>query len=192
MYRAAFMLALFVLFLVGCGNSTESFQGQIDQVRANSFIIDCSNAVNKGEKGVINTMGYGCPVNYTNETVFRAENGASLNASDFSLGSTVKVILAKPINIRRNIEKDKPSALYAKEIVLLTREEVASIEVIIKALERQGLTVTKGEVNPSSKFQVEERGIEQQVFYTVNGEQLLIYHFYFYSNTEKTWIRKRP
>lgn len=163
MNRAAMILIFLGIILVGCGRSTESFQGQIEDVKANSIVVNCSDEVNKGKKGAIDSIGYGCTVHYTDQTTFRDESGKSLTVNDFSSGLTVKVILMKPVNISRgrgSFENEKPSILTAKEIVLLTREVVSSEEEIINALEKQGLTITKGVRNPISVMQMTLRGIE--------------------------------
>jgi|GEM_PF-1677313 len=173
------VIATFVVIaalLAGCIESTSSFQGQIQDIREDRFIVDCSDEVNRGKKGVVNTIGYGCSVEFTNETTFRDADGKPLTFNEFNLGSTVRVILSKPVNIRRNIESDKPSVLIAKEVILLTREEVSSKEDIIKELEKQGLNVTDGVKDPQSTFQIRLRGIEPYV-YSVNGEELILYHF---------------
>ncbi|WP_424769318.1 hypothetical protein [Paenibacillus sp. sgz302251] len=174
--RAALILIFLSIILVGCVRSTESFQGQIEDVKADSFVVNCSEGVNKGKKGAINDIGYGCPVQFTDQTTFRDESGKSLTMNDFSSGLTVKVVLTKPVNIRGSIEKEKSVVLTAKEMVLLTREVVTSKEDIIHALVKQGLTVTNGERNLKSDLQVTLRGIEPQV-YIVNGEELILYHF---------------
>ena len=176
MNRTAMILIFLGIILVGCGRSTESFQGQIEDVKVNSFVVNCSEEVNKGKKGAINDIGYGCSVQFTDQTTFRDESGKSLTMNEFSSGLTVKVVLTKPVNIRGSFEKEKPIVLTAKEMVLLTREVVTSKEDIIHALEKQGLTVTNGERNLKSDLQVIVRGIEPQV-YIVNDEELILYHF---------------
>lgn len=95
----------------------------------------------------------------------------------------------KPVNISRgrgSFENEKPSILTAKEIVLLTREVVSSEEEIINALEKQGLTITKGVRNPISVMQMTLRGIEPYV-YTVNGEELILYHFPSEQEQQEGW-----
>lgn len=156
MNRTAMILIFLGIILVGCGRYTESFQGQIEDVKVNSFVVNCSEEVNKGKKGAINDIGYGCPVQFTDQTTFRDESGKSLTVNDFSSGLTVKVVLTKPVNIRGSFEKEKPIVLTAKEMVLLTREVVTSKEDIIHALEKQGLTVTKGERNLKSNLNIEK------------------------------------
>lgn len=59
MNRAAMILIFLGIILVGCGRSTESFQGQIEDVKANSIVVNCSDEVNKGKKGAIDSIGYG-------------------------------------------------------------------------------------------------------------------------------------
>jgi hypothetical protein len=142
--------------------------------------------VNKGKNGAISDIGYGCPVEYTDQTIFRDESGKSLTVNDYSSGLIIKVILVKPMNIRGSVKKEKSFVLTAKEIVLLTREVVYSREDIIDALEKQGLTVTKGEKNPKSKLQMTLRGIEPQV-YTVNSEELILYHFPSQHEQQEGW-----
>jgi hypothetical protein len=123
MLRLVIIIVFLGSFLVGCGSSIESFEGQIEKVETKRFIVDCSDEASKGKRGAIDAIGYGCNVEYTNQTTFRNESGNSLKVSDFSPGSIVNVILVKPVNIRKSIEKEKPFVLTAKEIVLLTRAE---------------------------------------------------------------------
>lgn len=115
------LLVITVLFLAGCTASTESFQGQIENISESSFIINCTDEVNKGKKGGINDIAYGCMVDYTSATAFQDANGQILTVDDFLPGSEVEVILAKPVNIRKNFESDKRTTLTAKEIILVKR-----------------------------------------------------------------------
>ncbi|MCQ6559952.1 hypothetical protein [Paenibacillus mendelii] len=123
MVRVVAVLLFLSVFLVGCGNPVSSFEGEIDKIQDNEFRISCSDAANKGKKGDIIDIGYLCNVQYTNQTLFRDIKGESIKAADISLGSTVNVILEKPVDIRKNFRKNKPFVLTAKEIVLLTKGE---------------------------------------------------------------------
>jgi len=58
MNRAVATLMIIVVLITGCMRFTESFQGQIQDVRESGLIIDCSDEVNRGKKGVINTIGW--------------------------------------------------------------------------------------------------------------------------------------
>ncbi|QNK57604.1 hypothetical protein [Paenibacillus sp. PAMC21692] len=80
--------------------------------------VGCSDEANKGKLGV-NDIGYLCSVTITDQTNFRDEEGNSLTESDLSIGSTVKIILTEPVNIRRSFEKEEPLNLAAKEIILI-------------------------------------------------------------------------
>lgn len=91
MNRFVIIVAFFVIILAGCSRSTESFQGQIEEVGDNRFVVNCSTEVNKGKKGGINAIGYGCPVDYTNQTSFRDENGNSLTAKEIILLGGVSI-----------------------------------------------------------------------------------------------------
>jgi len=126
MYRVIAALVISAIFLVGCAKSTESFQGEIWDFRTNSIVVRCSDEVNKGKKGPINSIGYGCSIEYTSNTTFKDVNGKPLTIHDFLPGSEVKVILAKPVNIRRNFEGNKSKPLIAKEIVLLKQVDMSS------------------------------------------------------------------
>lgn len=128
MHRVIAALVISAIFLAGCAKPTESFQGQIGDIGANSFIVDCSDEVNKWKKGPINSIGYQCSVEYTTDTAFTDVNGNILTIHDFLQGSEVKVILSKPINIRRNLESKNSKPLTAKEIVLLKQADMSSKE----------------------------------------------------------------
>ncbi len=123
MIRLMVLLLFLSVLLVGCGNPVSSFKGQVDKIQEKGFLISCSDAANKGKKGDIDAIGYGCNVQYTEKTIFRDMNSKSLRVDDISLSSTVNVILEKPVDIRKNFEKSKPFVVTAKEIVLLTRGE---------------------------------------------------------------------
>ena len=128
MYRVIAVLVIAAIFLMGCTKSTESFQGQIEDIRTSSFIVDCSDEVNKGKKGPINAIGYRCSVEYTSNTIFTDANGKLLTIHDLLPGSEVKVILSKPANIRRNFESKNSKPLIAKEIVLMKQADASSKE----------------------------------------------------------------
>ncbi|MFC6332548.1 hypothetical protein ACFP56_07910 [Paenibacillus septentrionalis] len=116
-----FLVLLAVLLIAGCGNSVNSFQGQIENIQENGFLIGCSEAANKGKKGGINDIGYMCNVQYNDETIFRDVDSNSLHVDDILTGSMANVILEKPVDIRKKIEKNDSFVLIAKEIVLLEK-----------------------------------------------------------------------
>lgn len=123
MVRLVIVLLFLGLVLSGCGNSVRSFEGSIDKIEANGFLVNCSNAANKGKTGAIDAIGYICNVQYNNQTIFRDKSGTTLNPNDFSPSSIVNITLEKPVDIRRGFEKKKPFVLNAKEIVLITKED---------------------------------------------------------------------
>jgi len=118
---SAVLIFLAVLLIAGCGNSVNSFEGQIEKIEDNGFLIGCSDAANKGKKGGINDIGYTCNVQYNEETIFRDVDGNLLNADDILTSSIVNVILKKPADIRKKFEKKTSLELTAKEIVLLEK-----------------------------------------------------------------------
>ncbi|MEF2246345.1 hypothetical protein [Paenibacillus sp. IITD108] len=126
MYRVIAALVISAIFLAGCAESTESFQGNTWEIGTSSVVVDCSDEVNKGKKGPINAIGYGCSVEYTSNTTFKDVNGKSITINDLIPGSEVKVVLSKSVNIRRNIESKNPKPLIAKEIVLLKQADMSS------------------------------------------------------------------
>ncbi|RAP76093.1 hypothetical protein [Paenibacillus montanisoli] len=124
MFRVVIVFICLGLLLVGCRSSDdEGLEGQIEKVETNHFVVDCSDEANKGKKGAIDAVGYGCNVEYTHQTIFRDESGKALKIDDFSSGSIVNVVFEKPVNIRESIAKKKPFVVTAKEIVLLTNED---------------------------------------------------------------------
>lgn len=121
---------------------------------------------------------YLCPVQITDETTFRSENGEDLTASDFSsvAESMVEVVLTKSVNFRKRSMSKEPSVLTAKEIILLSRELLTSEEQVIDALKKQGLRVKQGEKDPNSDTYPTLRGIEPNI-YRINDKEVLLYSF---------------
>lgn len=107
-------LLLLVLLLTGCANRTDSFQGIIESVEEGSFIVGCSDEINKGKKNV-NDIGYLCAVNYTDETKWLDPAGNELAMEDFIKGSEVKVILSKKVQFNQ----DYGELPAAKEMILI-------------------------------------------------------------------------
>lgn len=126
MYRFKAAMLIMLAFLIGCASNVEpfqgpidSFQGQIEEVGESSYIVDCSDEMNKGKGDNVNSIGYGCTVHYSDETAFYDTDGKSLSIDKFLPGSEVKVILTKPVDIRRNKESKQQKTLVSKEIVLI-------------------------------------------------------------------------
>jgi len=116
------LVFLALLLISGCGNSVDSFTGQVEKIEENAFLIDCSDAATKGIEGPVNAIGYICNVQYTEETIFRDVDGNSLHVDDILTGSMVNVILEEPTDIRKKIEKNVSFVLIAKEFVLISSE----------------------------------------------------------------------
>jgi hypothetical protein len=172
------VLFIISMFLVGCGSSSsDSFRGRIDHIQANEFVVNCTDAVKKGQRDS-DDMAHLCHVQITEETMFLSENGEALTASDFSAEAEtmVEVVLTKSVNFRkRSISKD-PSVLTAKEIILLSRERVTSEEQVVDALKKQGLRVQQGEKDPNSGAYPTLRGVEPSI-YRINDKEVLLYTF---------------
>ncbi|GLX66143.1 hypothetical protein [Paenibacillus glycanilyticus] len=178
MNRYALSIATLVvsLSLAGCSwQKTNSLEDTIDSIQNNEMTLNCSDAINKGKNNV-DGIGYLCDVRIDSNTVLKDEQGATLQLKDFSNGNEVRVRPVKPINLKKN------RAFTAKEVVLLSREAVSSVDEIISALEKQGLTVTKREGETLELI----RGIKPQV-YAVNGEELVIYQFASEEEQQKGW-----
>ena len=119
MYRFIAGVLLLIILLTGCASNTVSFQGQIEDVGEGSFVVNCTDEMNKGAKDNINSIGYGCPVYYSDGTIFYDTDGKSITIDKFLQGSEVKVILTKPVNIRNNKENKQPKILMMKEMILI-------------------------------------------------------------------------
>jgi hypothetical protein len=61
---------MILLIVLACG-SIKSFENTIDSINKNEFIVNCSNEVNRGKKGSINSVGYLCNVGINSTTVFK-------------------------------------------------------------------------------------------------------------------------
>src|SRR5690606_2242143 len=188
MYRVMATLLIALMFLTGCTKPTDSIEGPIEDISDSSFVINCSDEVNRGKKGPINGIGYRCSVEFTDQTVFRDMHGNSLTVNEFISGSTVKVTLSEPVDLRKRMESDKPLGLVANDVILLTREQVSSKEVMIKELEKQGLDVIEGVRDPQSSFQISLGGIEPQV-YSVNGEEVILFQFPSEEEQLEGWVQ---
>jgi hypothetical protein len=110
------VLVFLGLFLAGCG-STSSFEGTLEEINENSIVVNCSDEMNKGKKGDIIDIGYLCPVQITDKTILSETNGDILSILDFPNSSSVRIVLTKPVNIK----KDHSRNFVAKEIILLQR-----------------------------------------------------------------------
>ncbi|MBB5324065.1 hypothetical protein HNQ34_001157 [Anoxybacillus tepidamans] len=116
MIRIVILLILVSLLLIGC-TGTKSFEGILYGTEENYFIVECSNAVNKGKNNV-EDMSYPCTVQITDQTKFSDENGNKLSVDDFTGEVTVRVILVTPQTISQSKESRD---VEAREIILLNR-----------------------------------------------------------------------
>ncbi|KQX67228.1 hypothetical protein [Paenibacillus sp. Root444D2] len=124
MNRAALSFLLLTIVLIGCNNndtSSKFIEGQINEVKPNGIVVDCSNEVNKGVKGKINSIGYNCFVQFNDDTKFMDDMGKLLTKNDFTRSQMVKVTLETPEYIRRwhSTEESKRSVLKVSEIILV-------------------------------------------------------------------------
>ncbi|PYF06250.1 hypothetical protein [Ureibacillus chungkukjangi] len=103
------------VFLIACSNETTSLYGRLNKIEEKTFIVECSDQVQKTEN-YTEDIGYSCAVVLTDNTTFRNLNREELSAKDFQTGVIVQVILteAKIIN-RCNSSRQ----VEAKEIVLI-------------------------------------------------------------------------
>ncbi|PZD94977.1 hypothetical protein DNH61_15150 [Paenibacillus sambharensis] len=169
--------AIFALTLAGCGSKTKSFQGQIEEITTDKLVVDCTDEVNKGKKGDINAIGYGCSVQLTPVTTYSDEAGNKLAVKDLTDGAMVNITLAKPVNIRSGFESDKPLVLTAQEVVVLSRSPVTSVDQIIAAIEGQGITLSERASRSKSVFERTLQGVEPEVFTIPDEGELYIFAF---------------
>lgn len=121
MRKALFLLLILAItggLLAGCGAATSTIEGDVWEITDEGFIINCSDEVNKGRQNV-NSIGYGCLVNYSSETVFQNANGEALPLKELPSGTEVLVTLTKSVNIKRAFEREQQLELVAKEIALI-------------------------------------------------------------------------
>lgn len=169
--------ATLALMLAGCGSKTKSFQGQIEEITTDTLVVNCTDEVNKGKKGDINAIGYGCNVRLTPATTYLDEAGNKLAAENLTRGAMVNITLAKPVNIRSSFESDKPLMLTVQEVMVLSRSPVTSVDQIIEAIEQQGLTVTEGTSGSKSVFERALQGVEPEAFTIPDEGELYIFAF---------------
>ncbi|MDQ0896188.1 MULTISPECIES: hypothetical protein [unclassified Paenibacillus] len=124
MNRAALSYFLLTLLVIGCNNDdtySKFIEGQISEVLPNGVVVDCSDEVNKGVSGKINSIGYNCFIQFKDDTKFIDDKGEILTKNDYTRSQTVKVTLDTPENIRRwhSTEASKRSVIKASSIVLV-------------------------------------------------------------------------
>ncbi|RAP75094.1 hypothetical protein [Paenibacillus montanisoli] len=96
---------LLCLALSACGSLSgklSSFEKkEIDTVKENEILVNCSEEVNRGKKGNIIDIGYLCSVKVDEATAIEDQAGRQLQFSELSQGDTVTVEFAKSVNIRK-------------------------------------------------------------------------------------------
>ncbi|MET3695832.1 hypothetical protein SAMN05877753_102639 [Bacillus oleivorans] len=107
-----FILFIFISFSVTGCIGLNTFDAKLDIRGESTFIVDCSNEVNRGKNST--DEGYSCTVKITEKTTFRNENGDEIRIDDFTEGDYVRVIHSDLLGISRENREVK-----AKEIILL-------------------------------------------------------------------------
>ena len=139
MIRVITLLIMTAFILAGCSKSIDYVQGEIREVQANRFYVDCSDEVNKLKNKPASTVRHSCYVNFTSHTIFQDLKGNTLTSNDFLHGSEIKVILSKPMNAKQ-IKRNAPISLSAKEVIRIkaaipkdpyhvNREEVVKVTI---------------------------------------------------------------
>lgn len=99
--------------MIGC-SKVEIFETSLDSINEDTFIVNCSNEVNRNKTGALEDIGYLCNVEITEQTrIFNDEN-KEISINDFNEGDRIQITLAKPIDIN-----EKNRTFKAKEIVKL-------------------------------------------------------------------------
>ncbi|REE78557.1 hypothetical protein A8990_12631 [Paenibacillus taihuensis] len=109
-----FALCIFVLYELHRSPGIKSFDDTIDSIRNNEFIVNCSDAVNRG-KTEVNDIGYLCSIHVDATTELKSNQGNTIQMDDFSAGDKVRIISSKSINFQ------KKRNFTAKEIILLEK-----------------------------------------------------------------------
>lgn len=104
------ILVIFVVTLVGC-SKVESFETDINSIRDEIWLVNCSHEVNRNKTGNINGIGYLCHLELTDDTIFLSVNSAEMKMDDFTEGDKIRITLAKPVNI-----SEKNRTLEAREV----------------------------------------------------------------------------
>lgn len=139
MIRVITMFLTATFILTGCSKSIDYIQGEILEIQANRFYVDCSDEVNKLKNKSASTVRRGCYVKFTSHTIFQDINGNILTSNDFLPGSEIKAILSKPLNAKQ-LKRNAPISLGAKDVVRIkaakpidpyhvNREEVVKVTV---------------------------------------------------------------
>lgn len=93
MNRAALSYFLLTLVIIGCNNNdtySKFIEGQISEALPNGVVVDCSDEVNKGVKGKVNSIGYNCFVQFKDDTKFMDEKGKILTKDDYTRSQTIQ------------------------------------------------------------------------------------------------------
>ncbi|WP_349408520.1 hypothetical protein [Pseudalkalibacillus sp. SCS-8] len=108
-------LSLSLLLLVSCSSPVSSIEGNIEKVEEDHLKIDCSEVVNRDKKEgeAVDSKGYFCLVDITEDTVLMNANGDEVKKNDLRTGQHVEITLLKEKNIGESIESRK---VTAKEI----------------------------------------------------------------------------
>lgn len=116
MKKISVFLIMICLILTACNsnNSITTFQKTIDIIDEGKFLVNCSDEVNRGKKGNIDSIGYYCGITFINTTKFIDRKGNSLQFEDFSMGDSIRITLSKPQDI-----SESNTQFDATEIVLL-------------------------------------------------------------------------
>lgn len=105
---------LMLFLLVGCNSPIQSFEGTIENVTQNTVVTDCSDTVIRDEKGPIDTIGYACFVEVTNDTLIVDTSNKEINIAELKEGQKVKVILTKKKRISESIDSRRVTATEIK------------------------------------------------------------------------------
>lgn len=101
MKRIVVFLTMLCLLAIACttNKSVISFEATIDGIHEDKIVVNCSDEVNKGKIGPIDSIGYLCNVAFNSTTSFTDHNDNSLLIEDFSVGDLVEIKLSTPQNI---------------------------------------------------------------------------------------------
>lgn len=68
-------LFLLLLLLVSCSSPIGSFEGDIENIKSDMVQVNCSSTVNREKAGDIESIGYICNVDVTEDTVITNMKG---------------------------------------------------------------------------------------------------------------------
>ncbi|TYP74855.1 hypothetical protein [Paenibacillus methanolicus] len=100
-----------------------AFTREIDEtvvygVSSDAIEFDCTDEMNKWNSGDRNDMAIGCTARISEDTTLEDLAGNKLSMDDFSHDDRIRIVLARPYNIREGL-----GSVEAKKVILMSRSD---------------------------------------------------------------------